>query len=85
MPLRSAAGTVALGILAFTPTIAAATELSFDLDTNKTTIVRPLAADPVQSPQPSTAPLPSAVLAGPMTMAFAGWITWRIRRRGGRI
>jgi hypothetical protein len=34
---------------------------------------------------PPTAPLPSALLAGPATMAVAGWITWRIRRRGGRI
>lgn len=46
----------------------------------------PLSDQPAaESINPPTAPLPSALLAGPATMAVAGWITWRIRKRGGRI
>ena len=52
---------------------------------------QPASAPPLVAPShptlqtTPTAPLPPALVAGPITMAVAGWISWRIRRRGNRI
>ena len=40
---------------------------------------------PVELADSPMAPLPPAIVAGPIGIAFASFIAWRAKRRGGRI
>jgi hypothetical protein len=97
---RSTAIFLALGALAFagTSSVAAAPTTmpsgvtaevglpSFDVDLQPPATLRPVTvATPAELPPDATAPLPSAAQSGMVALVFAGWMIWRIRRRGGWI
>lgn len=76
---------LALSLILVTPLLGAAApqEEWFDVDSSRP----PLIVDnsSARTPESATpmAPLPPAVIVGPIGIAMAGWAHWRMRRRGG--